>query len=181
MEQHLPPFTPTRWTLVQRARGETPEAQKALGELCEAYWTPVFRFLRREGRDEDTARELTQEFFARLLARRGLDTVQAGRGRFRSFLLGAVKHFIEDVFDHENRLKRGGGNRPESLDAAIFSAETAAGTSLGLQVPDLNAVQPDTFFDRQWALILMERGLSAVEKEFVESGKHEQFDVLKPW
>ena len=142
---------------------------------------PVFRFLRREGRDDDTARELTQEFFARLLARRGLDTVQAGRGKFRSFLLGAVKHFLADARDHEHRFKRGGGLCPESLDAPIASADTGVGTSAGMQVPDPNAVRPDSFFDRQWALILMERGLSAVEREFAESGKREQFDVLKPW
>ncbi|MCX6924768.1 MAG: sigma-70 family RNA polymerase sigma factor, partial [Verrucomicrobia bacterium] len=92
-------FAPTRWTLVLRARGESPEAQAALSTLCEAYWQPVFRFLRREGRDDDTARELTQDFFARLLAQRGLNTIAPGHGRFRSFLLGAVKHFLADVRD----------------------------------------------------------------------------------
>ena len=141
----------------------------------------MFRFLQREGRDHDTARELTQEFFARLLARRGLDTVQPGRGKFRSFLLGAVKHFLADVRDHEHRFKRGGGNRPASLEAPIVGGDTSADTSPGMQVPDPQATPPDTFFDRHWALTLMERGLSAVEKEFAASGKHEQFDVLKPW
>ena len=72
---HVPVFSTTRWTLVLRARGEEPEAQTALGELCESYWTPVYRFHRREGRNDDEAKELTQEFFARLLARGGISKI----------------------------------------------------------------------------------------------------------
>src|SRR5262245_51351281 len=101
-------FVQTRWTLVLAARGESPEARGALAELCEAYYQPVFRFLCREGRTDDTARELTQEFFSRLLARGGVGNVDPQRGRFRSFLLGAVKHFIADVRDWERAGKRGG-------------------------------------------------------------------------
>src|SRR5262245_47910732 len=94
-----PAFVTTRWTQVLSARGESPEARAALGELCEAYWMPVFRFIRRGGRDEDAARDLTQGFLAQLLARNGLDTVEPGKGRFRSYLLGAVKHYLADQFD----------------------------------------------------------------------------------
>src|SRR6185436_1085314 len=148
-------FAPTRWTLVLRARGDSSEGRAALGELCEAYWTPVFRFLRGEGRNEDSARDLTQEFFARLLARGGFDTVEPGRGRFRSFLLGAVKHFLSDVRDHERRLKRGGGQVIEPLAAGTD-------TSPGLQIPDPSSAPSDTFFDRQWALVLMDRALRNV-------------------
>ena len=79
-----------------QARGDAPEARVALGELCEAYWTPVFRFLRREGRGEDESRELAQEFFARLLAGTGIDGVDPAKGRFRSYLLGALKHFLAE-------------------------------------------------------------------------------------
>lgn len=169
-------FAPTRWTLVLRARGESAEAQAALGELCSAYYQPVFRFLCREGRNDDTARELTQEFFARLLARRGVDSVEPRQGRFRSFLLGAVKHFLADVRDHEHRLKRGGGVAPESLDA-LASTETSA----GLQVPDPAPIPADEVFDRQWALAIMERALTALEGELANDGKRDQFEVLKPW
>jgi DNA-directed RNA polymerase specialized sigma24 family protein len=169
-------FGPTRWTLVLRARGESSEAQKALGELCEAYYRPVFRFLRSEGREDDMARELTQEFFARLLSRSGFNTVEPGRGRFRSFLLGAVKHFLADVHDHEHRLKRGGGVAPESLDA-LASTETSA----CLEVPDSAVIPADEVFDREWALAVMEHGLTALEGELAANGKREQFDVLKPW
>lgn len=169
-------FGATRWTLVLRARGESPEAQKALGELCEAYYQPVLRFLRSEGREDDTARELTQEFFARLLSRSGLSNVEPGRGRFRSFLLGAVKHFLADVRDHEHRLKRGGGMAPESLDAPASTETTAC-----LQVPDLTTIPADEVFDREWALAIMDHALTALEGELASDGKREQFDVLKPW
>lgn len=167
-------FAPTRWTLVLRARGESPEAERALSELCEAYWQPVFRFLRREGCDEDTARELTQEFFARLLARRGLDTVQPGHGKFRSFLLGAVKHFLADVRDRERAAKRGSGLAPLPLDQGT---DTAA----QLPVPDPTASVPDTFFDREWALALVGRCVDALAAETERDGKAGQFAALKPW
>src|SRR3954468_13823854 len=142
-------FAPTRWTLVLRARGESVEARGALSELCEAYYQPVFRFLRREGREEDAARELTQEFFARLLAGGGLGAADPRRGRFRSYLLGAVKHFLADQRDREQRQKRGGGVRPESLDASTD-------TSPMLQIADMASAPDDTFFDREWALAAME-------------------------
>ena len=80
-----------------RARGDTPDAHAALGELCDAYWTPVFRFLCREDRDADQARDLAQEFFSRLLSRGGIDEIDPTKGRFRSYLLGALKHFLADV------------------------------------------------------------------------------------
>lgn len=105
-------FAPTPWTLVLRARGESPEARVALSELCATYYQPVFRFLRREGRDEDAARELAQEFFARVLQHGDLGAADPSRGRFRSYLLGAVKHFLADHRKQPGRQKRGGGRRP---------------------------------------------------------------------
>ena len=167
-------FAPTRWTLVLRARGESPEAQAALSTLCEAYWQPVFRFLRREGRDDDTARELTQEFFARLLARRGLDTIEPGHGRFRSFLLGAVKHFLADLRDRANAAKRGGG-------VTLLPLEPSAETSAEISIADGAAEVPDMFFDREWALALVSRALGAQAAEAAREGKQAQFDALKPW
>jgi RNA polymerase sigma-70 factor (ECF subfamily) len=166
-------FSPTRWTLVLRARGDTPEARAALAELSEAYYQPVLRFLRSEGRDEDSARELAQEFFARLLQRGELGEVDPARGRFRAYLLGAVKHFLADRRDRQRRLKRGGGRPDESLEAM---AEQGA-----VEAADGGAAVPDTYFDRQWALIVMERALKSVEADFQRSGKEEQFCVLKVW
>jgi RNA polymerase sigma-70 factor (ECF subfamily) len=166
------PFAVTRWTLVLQARGRTPEARLALSELCEAYYQPVFRFLRREGRGEDEARELAQEFFRRMLAR-GEIAADPARGRFRSYLLGAVKHFLADQRKHDRRARRGGGQVPVSLDAAD-PAEA--------QPPEVSAAPPsETWFDRQWALAVMERGLRAVEREWTDAGKSDRFEKLKPW
>lgn len=169
------PFAPTRWTLILRARGETPEARAALGELCEAYYQPVLRFLRREGRDEDSARELTQEFFARVLASGAFEAADPGRGRFRSYLLGALKHFLADHRKHERRLKRGGGASTESIDAA--DAEDSG----PLEIEDPSGPAPESFFDREWALAVMSRALASLQEEFAGAEKAGQFDTLKPW
>lgn len=170
-------FAPTRWTLIQRARGETVEARAALGELCEAYYQPVLRFLRCEGRDEEAARELAQEFFARVLAGGGFDEVDPERGKFRSYLLGALKHFLADQRKAEQRLKRGGGVMPESLDTVGGGSDESAGT----EVADQATTPRDADFDREWALTVMERALEQLQREFANTGKVEQFNVLKPW
>lgn len=169
-------FVTTHWTRVLAARGDSPAAQTALGDLCAAYYQPVLAYIRRGGRNEDAARDLTQEFFARLLARRGLDTVEPGRGRFRSFLLGAVKHFLADQLDRERAAKRGGGQSPLPLDAP-----TAGDTTVSLQIPDPAATVPDTFFDRQWALTILDRALAALAAEHAAASKADQFETLKPW
>jgi RNA polymerase sigma-70 factor (ECF subfamily) len=169
-------FAPTRWTQVLQARGGSAEAQAALSDLCAAYWQPVFAFVRREGRDDETARDLTQEFFSRLLARHGLDTVEPGRGRFRSFLLGAVKHFLADQRDRDRAAKRGGGRAPVSIQA-----RGGTSTTIELQIADPSGPTPDTVFDRQWALTLVERSVSALAAEFTAAGKSEHFSTLKPW
>jgi len=173
---HTEPFAPTRWTLVLRARGKSVEGQAALSELCESYYQPVLRFLRREGRDDDTARDLTHDFFARVLSGDGFGGADPERGRFRSYLLGALKHFLADHRDRAQRIKRGGRNEPASLDDA-----TGTDTSPGLQVADPTAGANDAFFDRTWALTVMDRALAALAKEFLAAGKAEQFESLKPW
>jgi DNA-directed RNA polymerase specialized sigma24 family protein len=169
-------FAPTRWTLVARARGETPEARTALSELCGFYYEPVFEFLRREGRGDDAARELAHEFFARILAGSGFQGADHERGRFRSYLLGALKHFLADERAKARRLKRGGGLAPESLDAA--ETDEPGG---GHQVADAAAVSPEAEFDRQWALAVMARSLEALRQEMIGKGKTEHFEAFKPW
>ncbi len=173
--RHQAVFFTTRWTLVSRARGDTPEARAALGDLCEAYWTPVFRFLRREGRGEDESRELTQEFFAKLLAGAGIGEADPAKGRFRSYLLGSLKHFLANQRRDANREKRGGGAVVESIDSG------GSETSPGLQLADPWATADDAWFDRHWALAVMERGLDRVRVSFEASGKGGQFEILKPW
>lgn len=169
-------FVTTRWTQVLSARGESPEARMALGQLCEAYWVPVFRFIRRSNYEDDGARDLTQEFFTQLLARHGLDQVEQGKGRFRSYLLGAVKHFLADQQDRANAAKRGGGQAPVALELKV---ETHTTTSM--QLADPATPIPDAFFDRQWALNVIERVLTALAAEFGSAGKERYFETLKPW
>lgn len=167
-------FVTTQWTRVLEARGDSPEAKAALSDLCAAYYAPVFAFIRRNAPDEESARDLTQEFFSRLLTRRGIGSVDPQRGRFRSFLLGAVKHFLADMYEHAHALKRGAGRPLEVLDVPTD-------TSPGLQVADPKAPSPDREFDRKWALTLLERALEALAREHEAAGKAAEFDALKPW
>lgn len=169
-----PVFVTTQWTRVVEARGDSTEGRAALGELCEAYYAPVFAFIRRNAPDEEAARDLTQEFFARLLAGGGIGGADPQRGRFRSFLLGAVKHFLSDMRDHDKRLKRGAGRPVESLDAGT-------GTSPGLEAADSRAVAPDREFDHKWALTVLELAFAALAREYKDLGKSAQFEALKPW
>jgi RNA polymerase sigma-70 factor (ECF subfamily) len=164
-------FAATRWTLVVQARGVDAAAQSALSELCEAYYAPVITFLRSEGRDEDTARELAHEFFARVLAGSSLRGADPARGRFRSYLLGAVKHFLRDIRARKLAGKRGGGEEPIPLE------DTASG--LGAPAPEL----PDSerAFDRQWALTVISRALGILADEHKDADRLRQFEVLKPW
>jgi DNA-directed RNA polymerase specialized sigma24 family protein len=168
-------FRSTRWSLVLRSRGDAPHSRAALGELCEVYWAPVFRFLCSEGRTEDDSRELTQEFFAGVLGKNGFEHADPVKGRFRSYLLGALKHFLADRRRSEGREKRGGNVVMESIESA------GSETSPGLQIPDPDAFTTDAYFDRHWALAVMERALDVVRKSFDSSDKGKQFDVLKPW
>ncbi len=169
-----PAFITTRWTRVLAARGDSPEAKRALGELCEAYWPAVFRFLQREGRTEDTARELTQEFFAKVLERDAFAGVDPARGRFRSFLLGALKHFLGDQRDHERAAKRGSGVAHESIGPSTD-------TSPGIEIADPADAFDERRFDRSWALAVIDRSLVSLAAELRDEGKAAQFDVLKPW
>ena len=166
-------FATTQWTRVLEARGESPEAKAALSDLCAAYYAPVFAYIRNHTPDEETARDLTHEFFQRLLTRHGIDSVDPNRGRFRSFLLGAVKHFLSDARDHSHRLKRGGGQQIESLDAA-------SDTCPAMQVADPSR-SPEREFDRKWALTVLDRALTMLAEEHRTVGKLDQFNALKPW
>jgi RNA polymerase sigma-70 factor (ECF subfamily) len=166
-------FVTTQWTRVLEARGNSSDAKAALSDLCAAYYAPVFAFVRRNSPDENAARDLTQEFFARLLAARALNA-DPQRGRFRSYLLAAVKNFLADMRDHANAAKRGGGNAPIPLEAGTD-------TSPGLEVADENAPSPDREFDRKWALTVLDRALVALASEHSESDEQKQFEALKPW
>lgn len=167
-------FLATRWSLVLRARGETDASRAALSELCAAYYEPTFAFIRFAVRQDDRARDLTQEFFARVLKGGAFDGAARERGHFRSYLLGAVKHFLSDVRDRDGARKRGG-------DLEIVPIESGTETSPGFDAPDNGAAPPELAFDRQWALTLLDRSLRRLEADLAGAGKASQFEVLKPW
>ena len=168
-------FHDTRWTLVSRSRGSDTQAKAALSELCAAYYAPVVAFLLRDGRTEDVARELAHDFFAKLLAGGAIEGADPLRGRFRSYLLAALKRFASDQRDRDHAMKRGGGQ----IHAVIDQGNAATGA--GLQIADTTVEAPDAAFDRQWALTVLARALATLEVELRDSGKGLQFDTLKPW
>ena len=167
-------FATTHWTCVLLAQGESAEARAALNELCTAYYAPVQAFLRHSVRRGESAEDLTQEFFSRVLTGRAFDQADPQRGRFRSYLLGAVKHFLSDMRDHEQAAKRGGG-------AVHMSLDPGTDTSPGIDVPDPNAISPEAAFEKQWALTLLDRALHQLQTEMTFSDKSAQFETLKPW
>jgi len=167
-------FHTTHWTLVRRASAHGAEGRQALSDLCAAYYEPVIAFLRREGRDEDVARELAHEFFRKLLEKPSLECAARAQGKFRSYLLGALKHFLARERERAGRQKRGGGAVFASLDA---DTETTPGVVLA----DGHELPPDVFFDRQWALAVLDRAFAALARERDAAGKAEDFSRLKPW
>jgi RNA polymerase sigma-70 factor (ECF subfamily) len=163
-------FRTTCWTQVSRAKADSPEGRRALAELCNAYYEPVAAFLRYELRDADAARELAHDFFAHLLAGGAIAHVEQERGRFRSYLLGAVKHFRSNQNETLRRLKRGGGVENISLnDTEAYS------------VPDAGVLSPDAAFDRQWALTVVAHALEALRRECAAERHADFFELVKPW
>ena len=167
-------FATTRWTQVLASRGDSAPARQALSDLCAAYYGPVVAFLRREGRDDDTARELAHEFFAGVLERQSFDRADPQRGRFRSYLLGALKHFLANRRVHELREKRGGYVVHQPL-------ANEADTSPGHEIADASTLSPDTVYDREWALNVLERAFRVMKRECEQSGTLHEFETLKPW
>ena len=160
-----PAFYTTRWTVVLQAQDE---AGTALEELCQRYWYPLYAFVRRRGHSAADAEDLTQEFFARLLSKRWLEAADQERGKFRTFLMMAMKRFLANEWDRSRRLKRGG-------DTAILSLDTLGAEQRFANEP---AAPEDELllYDRGWALTLLERTLARLARE----QEAEKFAVLKP-
>jgi RNA polymerase sigma-70 factor (ECF subfamily) len=164
-------FASTRWSLVAAAgRGESPEAREALAVLCRTYWYPLYAYARRLASADD-AQDLTQEFFARLLEKDYLHAADPRRGKFRSFLLTAFKHFLAKERERAAAQKRGGGRRPLPFDfqegECRFRHEPADPTT------------PETVYQRRWALTLLEQALARLRREFAGAGKEHLFEALK--
>jgi RNA polymerase sigma-70 factor (ECF subfamily) len=165
-------FAQTRWSMVVAAAGgDSTKARRALEHLCETYWYPLYAFVRREGHGADDAQDLTQEFFARLLEKNWLDAVDREKGKFRSFLLAAMRHFLANEWDRANRLKRGGGQAVLSLDAESAEARYA--------LEPADRMTADRIFERRWALTLLEQVLERLRKEFIAAGRCRLFEELK--
>ncbi|HAB15102.1 MAG TPA: sigma-70 family RNA polymerase sigma factor [Verrucomicrobiota bacterium] len=166
-------FVTTRWTQVLAARGDSEAARAALSELCSAYYGPVVAFLTHTGCGADDPRDVAHEFFAVLLERDGVGGVEPARGRFRSYLLGAVKHHVTNRRVRAMREKRGGRTEHEPLQAGT---DTTVERQLAADSPKL-----DTLFDHEWAMAVIERALAALQREAAADGTERQFAVLKSW
>jgi RNA polymerase sigma-70 factor (ECF subfamily) len=169
---NAPWFTTTRWSVVLAARdGDTAASARALEELCRTYWPPIYAFLRREGHAPADAEDLTQAFFAHLLERDFLNHLHHREGKFRSFLLTFLKHFLSDQRDKAGAVKRGGGQTLISLDHMV--EEERAGAD------PLERWTPEQAFEWRWAQALMERGLERLREEYAARGQAALFEALK--
>ena len=166
-------FVTTRWTLVNAAGDDSVEAREALAYLCQAYWPPLYSYLRRRGHTPEDAQDLTQGFFVRLLERRDTRAADQERGRFRSFLLTALKRYVINESERATTRKRGGGTLPMSLDfdAVERAHAVVPNTDLG----------PDRLFDRQWATIGLERAMDRLRDDCRRAGKGALADALIPY
>jgi RNA polymerase sigma-70 factor (ECF subfamily) len=165
-------FVTTHWSVVlSAAQVDTPAATDALDKLCRAYRYPLYAFVRRQGRDHHEAEDLTQEFFARLLEKNGLSAASPERGRFRSFLLGAMKHFLANDWRERQAQKRGGGQVILSLDGAVSEER--------YRLEPADPMTPEVLFERRWALTILERVKERLCAEYIAVDKAALFDELK--
>ncbi len=166
-------FPSTIWIRIEQAKEPTaPQSREALAELCEAYWHPVYAFIRRKGNDPDRAADLTQGFFTVLIETGALTAVTPEKGKFRSFLMAACTHFLCNQRVHERALKRGGGRFLVSIDQ--LKAEDR------LRHEPFHEMTPEKTFVRQWALTLLDRVMATLQAEVALKGKIRVFEELRP-
>ena len=165
-------FLTTHWSVVLAAKDKSsPESAAALELLCRAYWYPLYAFVRRQGHSATDAQDLTQEFFARLLAKEYLQAADREKGRFRTFLRVALRRFLANEWDRARRLKRGGGHTPLPLDTT--DAEHR------YQAEGDDALPPDRLYERRWARALLEQALARLRAEYAAAGRTADFEQLK--
>jgi DNA-directed RNA polymerase specialized sigma24 family protein len=164
-------FTTTHWSVVLSAGArDDPHAAEALAKLCQAYWYPLYAYVRRRGYGPADAEDLTQEFFARLLARNDVARADPQKGRFRSFLLGGMNFLLADERDRRSALKRGSGLPPLSLDAS--EAEGRYGRE------PVETLTPERLYERAWVATLLDRASRRLRDEYTRSGRRELYDQL---
>jgi RNA polymerase sigma-70 factor (ECF subfamily) len=165
-------FVTTRWSVVLSARDESsPQAAEALAVLCRTYWYPLYAYIRRRGHDAHSAQDLTQEFFASLLGTNFLKSVQQERGKFRWFLLAAVKRFLANEWHREHAAKRGGGQPLLSLDADVAEDR--------YRLEPVDTLAPDKLFDQSWAVTVLDQAQVQLRDEYAAAHKAALFDQLK--
>jgi RNA polymerase sigma-70 factor (ECF subfamily) len=170
--KHAGAFVTTHWTVVLSAgREDSPRAAEALAQLCRAYWYPLYAFVRRQGFDPDEAQDLTQEFFARLIEKNFIASATPEKGRFRSFLLTALKRFLVNHWERGQAQRRGGGQRRISLDAAEAEAR--------YRLEPADEMTADRIYERRWALALLDEAMEALRREAAANGSAEMFEALQ--
>jgi len=166
-------FVTTHWSVVLAAGdAKSPQASKALEQLCRTYWYPLYAHVRRRGHDHHSAEDLTQEFFARLLEHNWLASVTSEKGRFRTFLLAALDHFLANEWRRAQTLKRGGGRVIVSLE------ETRSGEERFSREPAAEA-PPERAFDRLWATTVLDQAMTRLQQEYSARGKAAHFEEWK--
>jgi RNA polymerase sigma factor (sigma-70 family) len=164
-------FATTHWSVVLTAQGESPAAHEALEKLCRIYWRPIYGFVRRQGIGPEEAEDLTQGFFAQLLERRSLSAVRKGKGRLRSYLLGALKYFLADERRRAMAIKRGKGQRLIPLEGLRADER--------IEMEPADPVTAEMIYERRWASTVLEHVLSRLKDEYREAGNAALFDSLK--
>jgi RNA polymerase sigma-70 factor (ECF subfamily) len=165
-------FWTTHWSQVLLAgQSDSTKARAALANLCQRYWYPLYVFVRRQGQGPEDAQDLVQGFFERLLENQYLKVADPEKGRFRSFLLIALRRFMANEWDRANRLKRGGGQKFISLDEQDTEARYKAEA--------VDEMSPEKAYQRQWAVVVLGQVLDRLEEEFVSAGKARFFAELK--
>ena len=168
-----PLFVTTHWSVVLAAgHGDTTRAADSLAHLCQTYWYPLYAYARRRGCSPPDAQDLTQEFFARLLAGNWVAQADQHRGRFRSFLLSAMKHFMANEWNKAQAQKRGGGQPILSLNDD--SAEHR------YRLEPVETATPESLFERGWALTLLEGVLARLEEEYRREGRQALIEAMRP-
>lgn len=172
-------FAPTRWSLVVAAgNSSSAEARAALAALCETYWSPVYDFVRHGEPSADDARDLTQAFFARVIEKGDFRNARRELGRFRTFLLTAVSHFLANHAEHDRAAKRGGGQVHVPIDAL---ANSNAGEDRQHFSEPASGETPETIYERRWVLTALEAAMTRLERECSQQGRQRLFDQLRPF
>ncbi|HXJ58558.1 MAG TPA: sigma-70 family RNA polymerase sigma factor [Verrucomicrobiae bacterium] len=165
-------FTTTHWSVVLAAKqSSSPDGAAALELLCRTYWYPLYAYVRRQGYSPEDAQDLTQAFFEQFLEKGSVQLADRGRGKFRSFLLTSLKHFLTHEWEKARTLKRGGGHVHLSWDQT--SAESQ------YQLEPVSELKPEKIFDQRWALALFQQALARLRQEYAATGKAPQFEELK--